>query len=464
MAGKSELQYAGEYLIEKCSILTVSGTELDIIPLVEAINLYEDIYSMTLSGDIAIKDTNNLVTNAPIIGEEKLLLKIMTPQSSPKSHTDTPETIIDYIVTPLHIYKVNVVTGSGENALIVSLNFTTQEAMRNQVTRISQSYRGEPTEIVEKIMRDENYLDSTRKLFVEPTANKIKMVAPNKKPFAVIEHLTEISNSKQHGDAPTYLFYETTKGFHYRSIDGLCDQDPAMTFNENIPDTPDEKGVIGNAKKNLETMNEMEVVTSRDTIYNTNHGFYSSKLRVHDLYNKTVKDYDFSYLDNFDQDTHTAGNSPLISKSKDARTGKDLSEYSDARLFVTTTSAAKHFYESESYPYQGDNYEKTLQRRMSRVTQLKRGIKVNFLAPGQTYLQAGDTVELNIENTSATTADKKDKQLAGKYLVTALRHEFQTSDPRHTIYVEAVKDSLKEDLPSTGAQYSNTAPAEKITL
>ena len=88
---------------------------------------------------------------------------------------------------------------------------------------------------------------------------------------------------------------------------------------------------------------------------------------------------------------------------------------------------------------------------MSRITQLKRGIKVNFLAPGQTYLQAGDTVELNIENTSATTDDKKDKQLAGKYLVTALRHEFQTSDPRHTIYVEAVKDSLKEDLPSTGA-------------
>ena len=73
MAGKSELQYAGEYLIEKCSILTVSGTELDIIPLVEAINLYEDIYSMTLSGDIAIKDTNNLVTNA--LGEITWLAK-----------------------------------------------------------------------------------------------------------------------------------------------------------------------------------------------------------------------------------------------------------------------------------------------------------------------------------------------------------------------------------------------------
>ena len=93
MAGKSELQYAGEYLLEKCSILTVNGTELDIIPVVEAINLYEDIYSMTLSGDIAIKDTNNLVTNAPIIGEEKLLLKIMTPQASPKTVSYTHLTL-----------------------------------------------------------------------------------------------------------------------------------------------------------------------------------------------------------------------------------------------------------------------------------------------------------------------------------------------------------------------------------
>ena len=63
-------------------------------------------------------------------------------------------------------------------------------------------------------------------------------------------------------------------------------------------------------------MNEMEVVTSRDTIYNTSNGFYSSKLRVHDLYNKTVKDYDFSYLDNFDQDTHDLWRLPLIYQNR----------------------------------------------------------------------------------------------------------------------------------------------------
>ena len=148
---KSDLQFAGEFLLEECVLLTVNGTEIDISALVDTVNLYEDIFSMTVSGDIIIKDTNNLVLNAPIIGEEKLKLKIQTPQTSPKTHNEENTSIVDYIVTPLQIYKINKVMGSGESALIYSLQFTTQEAFRNQISRVSQSYKGDPADIVEKI-------------------------------------------------------------------------------------------------------------------------------------------------------------------------------------------------------------------------------------------------------------------------------------------------------------------------
>ena len=203
---KSDLQFAGEFLLEECKLLTTKGLELDIINLIENINIYEDIFSMTVSGDILFKDTNNLVLNAPIIGEEKLLLKIQTPQKSPKLHNDDETSVIDYVTTPLQIYKINTITGAGENALLISLNFTTQESFRNQVSKISQTYKGDPADIVEKILRDQNYLDSTRKLFVEPTANHVKMVVPNKKPFMTIQHLCEISNSKEYKESPSYLF------------------------------------------------------------------------------------------------------------------------------------------------------------------------------------------------------------------------------------------------------------------
>ena len=217
---KSDLQFAGEFLITQCKLLTTSGNEYDIRNLVQNINIYEDIFSHTVSGDILLKDTINLVMNGPIIGQEKLLLRIQTPQASPKD-----ETIINYVDTPLTVYKVNMVMGEGENALMYSLNFTTQESFRNQVCKISQSYKGQPSDIVEKILRDKNYLDSTRKLFVEETANHVKVVFPNMRPFMALVHLCKISNSKQYNQSPAYLFYETTKGFHFRSIDGLASQE-----------------------------------------------------------------------------------------------------------------------------------------------------------------------------------------------------------------------------------------------
>jgi len=461
---KSDLQFAGEFLVEECKLLTTKGLEIDITNLLENINIYEDIYSNAISGDLLFKDTNNLVLNAPIIGEEKLSLKIQTPQQSPKLHNDDETSVIDYVTTPLQVYKINTVAQANDSALLVSVNFTTQESFRNQISRISQSYKGDPADIVEKILRDQNYLDSTRKLFVEPTANHVKMVVPNKKPFTTIQHLCEISNSKQHKEAPSYIFYETTKGFHFRSIDGLCDQEPSMVYKENIPNQLSDKGTI-DPVKNLETITEMSVLSTKDTIYNMSEGFYSSKLRVHDLYNKTLKDYDFNYLENFEKDTHTDGKSPIISKATDARTQKSLVDYPDTKLYVSTTSATKHFYETEDYPYQSDNLEKTLQRRKSRMRQFERGIKLQIQVPGQTYSQAGDIIELNIAASSSGTEDKLDKQLSGKHLVTTIRHEFKMgADPRHQIYMETVKDSLEEEYPSSGPQYSNTGSAERIDV
>jgi len=454
---KSDLQFAGEFLVIKCELMTTNGTTYDIRQLVQSINIYEDIFSTAVSGDITIKDTNNMVFNGPIVGEEKLLLKIQTPQKSPNQ-----DTIIDYTDTPLSVYRLNMVTGEGENALLYSLNFTTQEAMRNQSSRVSQSYKGQPSEIIEKILRDKNYLDSTRRLFVEDTANMTKVVFPNIKPFIAIKHLTEISNSKQYNQSPAYLFYETTRGFHFRSIDGLASQETKWEYEENIPNTLSEKGTI-DVEKNLHTMNSFSVMPTRDTIYNMSEGFYSSRLRVHNIYDKKLKDYSFNYLDNFANDIHTdGGSSAIITESVDTQTGKRLTDHDDTKLFVSTTSDGKHFYESKDYPYQSDNLINTMQRRISRFFQIDKGIKCQVKVPGQTSIQAGDVITMKIGATSSQTDDSIDKQVSGRHIITTLRHEFNlTGDPRHQIYMETIKDGLVDGFPDNGVVYSNSGTSQK---
>ena len=79
---KDQIQFAGEFLLEDCTIVSTTGAEYNIVELVQEINIYENLYQASISGDIVIKDTNNIVDNFPIIGEERLSLKIMKPKKS----------------------------------------------------------------------------------------------------------------------------------------------------------------------------------------------------------------------------------------------------------------------------------------------------------------------------------------------------------------------------------------------
>ena len=63
MVAKSDLQFAGEYLLEECRIITTSGKRFDIKPIVEEINIYENIYTSAISGSILVKDATNIVNN-----------------------------------------------------------------------------------------------------------------------------------------------------------------------------------------------------------------------------------------------------------------------------------------------------------------------------------------------------------------------------------------------------------------
>ena len=453
MVAKSDLQFAGEFLVEECQIVSTTGKVYDINPLVEEINVFENIYTAAVSGDIVIKDTTNIVQNFPIIGEEKLILKIQTPQAKPE-----PETTIDFTLSPLIIYKINSQYGEGENAQIISLQFGSMEGFRNTTSRVSQSYSGQPNEIVEKILRDENYLKSKKTFYFEPTANNAKIIFPNIRPFKCIKHLSNISNSQLNNASPSYLFYETTKGFHFRTYDSMCREDPKLFLKENVGASLNEKGVI-DAQKNLDTLINYQRVSSKDTVKNLNSGMISSKLIKHDVYHKRLDLYKYNYLDNFDRDIHPDNGeaTPIISTAKDPDTNKSLIDNEDTKLFVVSTASGYSFEESGNYPYQSDNLEQTLQRKTARRQQFENGHILNIEVNGQTFIQAGDKINLEIGATSALTQDKEDKQISGNYIITHLRHTFTKSQQlKHKIVMQVAKDSGKSNvLPSDGIPQNN---------
>ena len=453
MVAKADLQFAGEFLVEECKIVSTTGQIYDINDIVEEINIFENIYTATISGDIVIKDTTNIVQNLPIIGEERLILKIQTPQSAP-----TPETTVDYTRSPMIIYKINAQYLEGETSQIVSLQFGSLEGIRNTTSRISQSYSGQPSEIVEKILRDESYLKSKKTFYFEPTSNLAKVVFPNVRPFKCISHLSNISNSQLNNASPSYLFYETTKGFHFRTYDSMCREEPKFFFKENVGSQLNPQGVI-DPQMNLDTLINYQRVSSKDTAKNLNSGMISSKLITHDVYNKRVDLYKYDYLSNFDRDIHpdNGESTPIISEAKDPDTLKSLTDYEDTKLFVVSTASGYSFEESGNYPYQSDNLNQTLQRKRARKQQFENGTILNIEVNGQTFIQAGDKVNLQIGATSAVTDTKDDVQLTGNYIVTHLRHTFTKSQQvKHKIVMQVAKDSGKANkLPDAGIPQSN---------
>ena len=56
------LQTAGEFIIEELRLVTTSGLEIDLTTSVVGLTLFEDIFSMTISGTVAIADSVNIAS------------------------------------------------------------------------------------------------------------------------------------------------------------------------------------------------------------------------------------------------------------------------------------------------------------------------------------------------------------------------------------------------------------------
>ena len=134
------MQYAGEYHIEVCEIYAASGAVIDLKDQFASVNIYEDIFKNALTGDISIVDTNNLLTNLPIIGQEKLKLRLVTPNAD----YDNSRTIaVDFTDTPFYIYKVASKVSINDNTNAYTLSFTTPEAVSSNRIRVTQAFSGE---------------------------------------------------------------------------------------------------------------------------------------------------------------------------------------------------------------------------------------------------------------------------------------------------------------------------------
>ena len=197
------LQHAGEFKIDMCELITSTGMRIDLKATVMGITLFEDITSLTVSGSLVISDPVNMVSHGPIIGQEYLYLKIHTP-----SFTAAGQAVIDFSKNVFLVHSVATRKKLTNGVQVFSLNFVSQELIKNQRLKVMQSLTASWSDIVKKMLTDAAYLDTKKRMVIEPSAGLKKFVSPNIRPLDVVKLSTKQAVSTFKGQ-PTYLFYET---------------------------------------------------------------------------------------------------------------------------------------------------------------------------------------------------------------------------------------------------------------
>ncbi len=454
------LQYAGDYLVEKLELVTSAGIVVDLRSLYMGLTLYEDIFSLTVTGTLTIHDSTNLTSLGPIIGQEYLYIKIRTPFDNPDGSTT-----IDFSENAFVVHSIVRREGVGDNIQLIVLSFVSQELIKNQRLKVTQSFTGTWSSIVEKVMTDSNIINSKKNISIEPSAGIKKYVPPNIRPLDIITHAKKQAVAEFKGE-PTYLFYETMKGFNFKTLASLYNDPVQLTYSSMTPGANYQDGIL-DIMKEISNIITFNIVANNDNIVNYRTGVFGSKLITHDIISKSYITKTYNYHDNFINEHHIVGGVnqgnqefPLASKIHVDEKGKRVSDF-NARTFLAPTSLgnggadSQHQTKNNTNPYMAYDPQKWLQRRNSQMIQLENALNLNIEVFGNTLLTVGHKVEINLPYMAvAESADgeKIDKFYRGPFLIKKIRHDFisASSPEKHKMYLSLVKDSLEEELSADG--------------
>ena len=457
----------GEFEILQADLVLSTGKVIGLKASILNLTIFEDITQFNLTGSVMIQDAMNLASYGPIIGQEYFKLKIRTPSLTGE------DMIMDYSENAFMVTSLDKrePTSGGTQATVLS--FCSREFVINQRSIVRRTLVGSWSHIVEQMLRQD--LSCAKLFYNEPSSESKKIIAPNIRPYSVINMAMQRALSKRHAD-PTYIFFENTRGFHFRTLGHLYTGSPLMKYTKSAPSTiTDGKGAT-DAGKNLHNIENYVIASAPDTVYNYRTGIYSSELIVHDIVSKSYENYTYNYLMDFNKQRHVDGVVggkkiyPLANPLPHSPDGKNVSSYPAKQYLQPTTSWDTDTSIQDDYynmPYTPHNHQASVMSRNSQFAMLETGLQVNLDVLGTTSIAAGDVVECNIPYTGTYTTtqnEKYDPLYKGKFLIKALRHDFNQASSEHKISMNLVKDCLIDPLVTPTDNHEPKANKSKRTV
>jgi|GEM_PF-1780920 len=418
-----------------------SEQNIEIRPITVEFHYYEDIYSNFLSAELVLNDSGNWHERLSMSGHEGVLLSFDKPAIGNPNNK---------IFRSYKTSKRRLTKDQNENYVI---HLCGEEAFLNEQLKISKSYKNKKiVDIVHDIVDNILKIPANFKDTFEDTEGLYDIVIPNIKPFEAINWLCTKAIPVGGGgtQGAPFLFYCTRKGFTFRSLLSLYEQE--VTKPTNSEGTKFKGFYYGTKNLDISMGDKMadiisyEIIKGFDTIDTTMNGQWANKLITVDTIRGLHSNTNFDYEKYFPSVPHL--NQYKIMSNAENRFKKKQNEYPDAviKTAYSTTGQNKNPYIQQNEPsIKDNNVEKTIPYRLAQLS-LNDAIKLKIMIPGNINIKAGNKILVEIPSTDferGAGQNKRylDKYYSGNYIVTALHHVLNQENTFDTI-LEICNESL----------------------
>jgi hypothetical protein len=415
--------------VKKCILKANQGSnKVDLSTGLARIEYRESILQETIDVGVVFADTGQsvgtgenakgVIEGLPICGGEELDLEMIDNYG-------------EKLAVKVHVNKSAGLTGSTTKN-IVALDLTSKEYFLNEVTRVVKRYDGYISDSVAKIMRE--IIQTNKSVFFDTTLNKYNFIGNSRKPFYLCMWLCKKSipkiessntNAKTTGASnknPTagYFFYETSKGFYFKSIDKLLDASgknpPKYIFN-NTTDLPN--GYFGKIVDYVVVAASEDDTGGMDIQSKLQMGAYGNRTRTLNTYSHEYKDQEKKASEQ-EKKVKTAG--------KELQCLPDWLKDKVSREFVSTLPVGvlpegKTVEEQLKKSKEATmDVESTIAQAPMRYNQLYAR-KIEITIPGNFALHAGDLIYCDFPEQSAKDKQQVSTKLSGTYLISDICHQ-----------------------------------------
>ena len=454
--------YATEFKVIRMSLYKVGEETKPYVNLAgdmcKQFQYFEDIMWPSYAATMVIQDnTENIISTMPIQGFERVVVEV----------DDLTETSGKNKGRYTYDFRVWNISNRIENERkqTYTLGLISYEGLRNEGTVINRQLKGNVSEIVTELLTKDMEIPSTS-VEIERSVTSMKILPSKKTPYTLIksflkksisekiaiatddskEETTEVvsdvvdSESQKGSGTAGFLFFQTNRGFVFKSIDTLIsDANPIQG----------DKFFWQPAKLSDPSLNRIqEIVFGQefDIIKRLREGHYSSIMCAVDINTLTYKEQVYSLTNTWDDMEHLGSQTKLpegqrkLSKipTRIMSTIIDNEVWNPDPKIASTENGG-----DGSHPYQ-DYQLNYLSQGLARAGILFNQ-QLTISLTGHLELCAGDKIEIRIPEQAAEAVKGDttyDPEHSGTYMIKQVNHQFNMTDSRNVYTVlDLVRDS-----------------------